>query len=56
MADRCPKAQNLTTFKEEVIVKYILHLDTRGYPPLIGNVAVMANYILYSRNARLVGK
>ena len=53
MADRRPKAQNLTAIEEEVIVKYILHLDARGYPPLIGDVAAMANYILCSRQARL---
>ena len=56
MADRRPKAQNLTAIEEEVIVEYILHLDARGFPPLIGDMAAMANYILSSRQARLVGK
>jgi transcriptional regulator with XRE-family HTH domain len=56
MADRRPKAQKLTTIEEDVIVEYILHLDARGYPPLMENVAAMANHILQSRNASAVGK
>ena len=56
MADIRPKVQNLTVIEEEVIVKYNLHLDTREYPPLIDDVAAMANYVLHSRNARPVGK
>ena len=56
MANRHPKAQNLTAIKKDVIIEYILHLDARGYPPLIGDVAAMANHILCSRNMRLVGK
>ena len=56
VADRRPKVQNLTSIEEEVVVQYILHLDSRGYPPLIGDVAAMANYILLSRKARPVGK
>ena len=46
MADRRPKAQNLTAIEKEVIVEYILHLDARGHPTLIGDVAAMANYPL----------
>ena len=56
IADRRPKVQNLTAIEEEVVVEYILNLDSRGFPPSMGDVAAMANYILRSRNAPSVGK
>ena len=56
MADRRSKVHNLTAIEEEVVVEYILYLDARGYPSLIGDVAAMANDILQSHDARLVGK
>ena len=51
-----PPLQLLTETEEGVIVQYILDLDLQGFPPLIGDVAVMANHILASRRAGPVGK
>ena len=51
MAERRPAVQNLSKIKEEVVVRYILDLDVRGFPPLIGDMAVIANHILASRGA-----
>lgn len=56
LADRRPGAQNLTESEEEVIVRYILDLDSRGFPPQIADVAAMADYILAARAAQPVGK
>ena len=46
MADRHSKVHNLMANEEEVVVEYILYLDARGYPSLIGDVAAIANDIL----------
>ena len=56
MAERRPASHNLTKVEEEVIIRYILDLDLRGFPPLIGDVAAMADHILTSRGTRRVGK
>ena len=56
MAERRPASHNLTKVEEEVIIQYILDLDLRGFPPLIRDVAAMADYILTSRGTRRVGK
>ena len=55
-ADSRPASQSLTKIEEEVVVQYILDLDSRGFPPLIGDVEAMVNSILASRSARRVGK
>lgn len=46
----------LTELEEEVIVQYILNMDTRGFAPRLAGVEDMANYILESRGGRRVGK
>ena len=56
MTERRPAVQKLTEIEEEVVVQYILDLDSRGFPPSIGDVAEMANHILVSRGAQRVGK
>ena len=58
-ASRCELKANchkLTEVEEEVIVQYILDLDTRGFAPQLGGVEDMANYILESRRGQRVGK
>ncbi|EDO02563.1 hypothetical protein SS1G_05039 [Sclerotinia sclerotiorum 1980 UF-70] len=47
---------NITELEEEVIVQYILDMDSRGFPPKLKNVEDMANYILESRGTKRVGK
>ena len=51
-----PATHALTEIEEEVVVQYILSLDLRGFPPLIGDVAAIANNILTSRGTCHVGK
>ena len=46
IAERRPAVQLLTEIEEDVIVQYILDLDTRGFPPRVEDVDDMANYIL----------
>ena len=48
--------QLLTEIEEEAVVRYILDLDSQGFPPLIGDVEVMVNSILMSRRARPIRK
>ncbi|KFY28655.1 hypothetical protein V491_00357, partial [Pseudogymnoascus sp. VKM F-3775] len=54
--ERRPANHNLTKTEEEVIVRYILDLDTRGFAPRIAGVEDMANLILISRGGRRVGQ
>ena len=54
--DRRPASQKLTELEEEVIVRYILDLDSRGFPPRIDDVREMADHILATRTKRRVGK
>jgi hypothetical protein len=51
-----PVAQSLTETEEDVIVQYILDLDSRGFPPSIKDVREMADHILASRGTQRVGK
>jgi hypothetical protein len=48
--------QKLTELEEEVILRNILELDTRGFAPRLAGVEDMANYILESRGGKRVGK
>ena len=54
--DYRPAAQLLTEIEEEVVVQYILDLDSRGFPPSIEDVREMADHILASRGMQRVGK
>ena len=49
-------SHNITELEEEVIVLYILDMDSRGFPPKLKNVEDIANHILESRGAKRVGK
>jgi hypothetical protein len=48
--------QKLTELEEEVILRNILELDTRGFAPRLASVEDMANYILESQGGKHVGK
>ncbi|ERF69808.1 hypothetical protein EPUS_09464 [Endocarpon pusillum Z07020] len=51
------KAQhNLTLTKEETLVRHILDLDSRGFPPRINDVRDMADLLCKTRYAKPVGK
>lgn len=56
LTDRRPSAQNLTENEKKVIIRYILDLDSRKFPPQIADMAAMADYILITRAAQPVGK
>jgi hypothetical protein len=51
-----PNRQKLITLKEEVIIRNILDLDSRGFVPRLASVEDMANYILESRGGERVSK
>jgi hypothetical protein len=42
--------QNLTKTKEGVVIKYILKLITRGFPPRLAAIADIANSLRAERN------
>ena len=50
-----PNSKKLTQLEEEVIVKYILNLDLRGFAPTYAAVRDMANSLLAARGAGQVG-
>jgi hypothetical protein len=50
-----PNSRKLTQLEEEVIVKYILDLDLRGFAPTYAAVRDMANSLLAARGAGQVG-
>jgi hypothetical protein len=54
-ADRWPKSRNLEKTEEDVLVKHILDLVTRGFPPRLAAVADMANSLCAERNLGQVG-
>ena len=54
--DTPPKSMNLTVLEEEVIVRYILELDSQGYPPRLSHVEAMANRIRTQRKMPYVGR
>ncbi|PHH54914.1 hypothetical protein CFIMG_007618RA00001 [Ceratocystis fimbriata CBS 114723] len=54
--DWIPKSRKLSDLEEETIVKFIIDLDSRGFPPRLRGVEEMANKLLADRNASPVGK
>ena len=49
-------ARHILTFsEEETLVRYILDIDARGFPPRISGVEDMANSLLQIRLAKFVG-
>ena len=51
-----PNGRKLTLTEEETVVRYILDLDARGFPPLKAEVGDIADKILAERGAEPVGK
>jgi hypothetical protein len=49
-------SRRLTDSEEEAIVRYILELDTRSFPPRLYSVEDMANQLLCVRDAPPIGK
>ena len=56
LCERRPANHKLTELEEEVIVRYIFDIDTRGFAPRLTSIEDIANYILESRGARRVRK
>jgi hypothetical protein len=54
--DISANSRKLTNLEEDVIVRYILDLDSRSFPPRRSSVEDMANRLLAERNAGRVGK
>jgi hypothetical protein len=54
--ERRPVITKLTILEEEVIIRNILDLDSRGFAPRLASVEDIANYILESRGGKRVGK
>jgi hypothetical protein len=54
--DISANSRKLTNLEEEVIVRYILDLDSRAFPPRRSGVEDMANRILVDRGTRHVSK
>jgi hypothetical protein len=55
-AESRPTNTNLTSTEEEVLIQYILDLDSRGFAPRLASVEDMANLLLKSRGGKHVGK
>ncbi|KAM5529819.1 hypothetical protein BFJ63_vAg17750 [Fusarium oxysporum f. sp. narcissi] len=51
-----PNSRKLSDLEEQIIVQYILDLDSRGFPSRHRDVEEMANRLLADRNASPVGK
>ena len=51
-----PTLKKLTKPKEEAIIRNILNLNLRGFPPSLTAVQVVANKLLAKRGAKLVGR
>ncbi|KAM5527292.1 transposase [Fusarium oxysporum f. sp. phaseoli] len=54
--DWIPKSRKLSDLEEQIIVKFILDLDSRGFPPQLRGAEEMANRLLADRDASPVGK
>jgi hypothetical protein len=54
--DYIPSSRKLSDQEEQVIVEYILNLDSRGFPSRHRDLEEMANRLLADRNAPPVGK
>ncbi|KAI7759588.1 hypothetical protein LZL87_014382 [Fusarium oxysporum] len=51
-----PKSRRLSDLEEQIIIQFILDLDSRGFPSRLRFVEELANSLLADRNALPVGK
>ena len=51
-----PNYSKLLKLEEEVIVRYILDLDSRGFAPRLTSIEDIANYILELKGGKRVSK
>ncbi|KAL9563830.1 hypothetical protein ACKAV7_012072 [Fusarium commune] len=59
MQSRCdwiPKSRKLSNLEEQIIVQFLLDLDSRGFPTRLRFMEEMANSLLADRDASPVGK
>ncbi|ESZ90366.1 hypothetical protein SBOR_9248 [Sclerotinia borealis F-4128] len=56
LQERRPANHKLTKLEEEVILRYILDMDARGFVPRVSGVEDMVNDILDTRGAHHIGK
>ncbi|KAH7471795.1 hypothetical protein FOMA001_g13366 [Fusarium oxysporum f. sp. matthiolae] len=54
--DSIPKSRKLSDLEEQIIVQFILDLDSRGFPPRLRCVEEMTNRLLADREMPPVGK
>ncbi|KAF4470852.1 hypothetical protein FALBO_2237 [Fusarium albosuccineum] len=55
-SDFIPKSRKLSDLEEQIIVQFVLDLDSRGFPSRLRFVEEMANSLLADRDASPVGK
>jgi hypothetical protein len=53
--DSMPNSRAMIKLEEQTIVKYVLDLDSREFPPAIAQIENIANILRKSRNASRVG-
>src|SRR6478735_6554923 len=54
-ADMIPKSRKLSDLEEQILIHFILDLDSRGFPPRLRGVKDMADQLLADRDAPPVG-
>ncbi|KAF4428243.1 hypothetical protein F53441_14059 [Fusarium austroafricanum] len=54
--DSLPNSQKLSNLEEQIIIQFLLDLDSRGFPARLRFVEEMANSLLADREASPVGK
>jgi hypothetical protein len=56
LPERRTASLKLTKLEEEVIIRNILDINSRGFAPRLAGIEDIANFILESRGGRRVGK